>query len=293
MGEEKKMTPLHLYCPRSHHPHGLSPPLWADKYVDDVTAGECLFIGSATSLISTRKEVKTLHASGCEDLFMNIRSGAEAIRMRVNNSKTNLLCISLNPFCEVKSQIDIDGNTVESGETLKMLGFTFGNNCSMSAHVNYLYKKICARTWAIRKLKKAEIDIDLILTYYKTVIQPVIEYAVQVYQHALTEEQSNKIESLHRLVLKIVYGFDVSYKRAVQRSGLKLLSERRDTICLKFARKSALNLRYAHWFPLKNESEYNLRKRLIYKEEYTATERGWKSPLFSMRRILNTDNANT
>ena len=240
-------------------------------------------------LISTQKEVKTLYACGCEDLFLNIRSRAEAIRMCVNNAKKNLLCISSNPFCEVRSQIEIDGKTVESGKTLKMLGFIFGNNCSMSARVDYLYKKVCAKIWAIRNLKKAEVDIDLILIYYKTVIRPSIEYAVQVYHHALTEEQSNKIESMQRLVLKIVYGFDMSYRTAIEKSGLELLSVRRDAICLKFAKKCVQNPRYAHWFPLKDGSDYNLRKRLVYKEDYTATERGWKSPLFSMRRILNND----
>ena len=120
-------------------------------------------------------------------------------------------------------------------------------------------------------------------------MRPVIEYAAQVYHSALTTDQSNRLEALQRLALKIIYGFDVSYPSAIEMSGLELLSARRDKLCLSFAKKCSINPRYSHWFPLNPTTEYNLRNQKKFKEEFAASERRRRSPLFSMRRLLNED----
>ena len=62
--------------------------------------------------------------------------------------------------------------------------------------------------------------------YYSSVIHPIQEYALQVYHFTVTVEQSDRLEGFQRLSLKIIYGFEISYRDALERSGLEKLSER-------------------------------------------------------------------
>ena len=122
---------------------------------------------------------------------------------------------------------------------------------------------------------------------YCSLIRSVIEYAAQLYHHALTNTQSERLERLQRMCLKTIYGFGYSYREALEKSGLPRLNERRKEICKTFAEKTATNPRYDHWFPKKRPGEHDLRKRPTYEEKFAATTRQRTSPIFSMRRILN------
>ena len=70
-------------------------------------------------------------------------------------------------------------------------------------------------------------------------------------------------------------------------SGLETLEERRAAAFKKFTEKTVNRDQFSSWFPRKNTHAYGLRSQNIYDEEYAHTERLYKSPLFSMRRLLN------
>ena len=135
--------------------------------------------------------------------------------------------------------------TVISSTSMKILGFVFGDKCGMAQNTEHICKKFSMRIWTLRHLKKAKMDKSVILGYYCTVIRPVIpEYAAQVYHFALTRDQSNRLEGLQRLASKIIYGFETSYRKAMKLSGLEPLLDRREKICLSFAKKCSQNPRY-------------------------------------------------
>ena len=102
----------------------------------------------------------------------------------------------------------------------------------------------------------------------------------------LTEEQNVAIEGLQRTALKIIYGFGKNYKELLEESKLETLEERRKKAFLKFALTLSNSARYSEWFPIQ-ENVVNLRKSNTYQEHYAKTNRLYKSPLFTMRRLLN------
>ena len=83
-----------------------------------------------------------------------------------------------------------------------------------------------------------------------------------------------------------MYGYDKSYSELLSLSGLKSLEERRNVAILKFAKKTSENVNYSNMFPLK-ENDRNLRKNEVFLEEFAHTERFYKSPIFTYRRLLN------
>ena len=154
-------------------------------------------------------------------------------------------------------------------------------------HVRHLLKKTGMRSWMIIHLKRTGIEKEKLIRIYSAIIRPICEYASQAFHYQLTKEQAERIESIQRRVLKTIYGCGTSYREALERSGLQRLAERRMDLCMKFAKKTAENQRYSHWFPPNEPIPHNIRRRRQYKEERTSTKRLQDNPVYQMRRMLN------
>ena len=80
--------------PPSHRP----PPRWQPKsmlvakFIDDINGREKCNIKGARSVFTTRKEQRFVHAKECERFLRLVTDNAVKIGMRVNQSKTQLLC---------------------------------------------------------------------------------------------------------------------------------------------------------------------------------------------------------
>ena len=102
----------------------------------------------------------------------------------------------------------------------------------------------------------------------------------------LGKYQSKKLEDMQKRCLRTIFGYDKSYEKLLELSGLRTLEERRYDSLIKFARKTAANPQFSHWFT-KNTNRKSNRNFKPYKEELARSERLYKSPLFTMRRLLN------
>ena len=67
-------------------------PVTSCKFIDDLNAREKSDITDCEATISTQKEIRHLHARKLEDFYNLVRDNADALGMRVNPSKTQLLC---------------------------------------------------------------------------------------------------------------------------------------------------------------------------------------------------------
>ena len=221
-------------------------PSWSMKYVDDLTVAQHHHLPAAVSTYSTNKIKKEIHANECKEIFETIKENASRIGMKVNHAKTQLLCMS---SYDTTSLISSGDNQIDSQNTMKILGYVLDNRGGAVAHISDLYKRVGRRSWTLIHLRRAGVEKEKLVIIYTSLIRPIIEYALQMYHHLLSNEQSEKIESLQRNALKIILRPWVSYREALQRTGIRRLSDRRTDICVKFAKKTLANPRYAHWFP--------------------------------------------
>ena len=169
---------------------------------------------------------------------------------------------------------------------MKILGFVFGTKPNVQEHLNYMYNKYNRALWSINHIKRAGLKLSVIVRVYCSMLRPIIEFCSPVYHSLLTNEQSQRIENLQKMTLKIIYGFGFNYSELLIKSGLSTLEERRKLAFTNFTKSIALNERYSGWFPLNNNT-VNLRSSKRYVEEFARTERLYNSPLFAMRRELN------
>ena len=168
-----------------------------------------------------------------------------------------------------------------------MLSFSFDERPTVAAHVEFIRKKFYSRSWLLRHLKQAGVPLADIAKIYTAAIRSVIEYAVPVYGPMLSGVQSEELERLQRQSLKLIYGYRVSYSKTLELADMKSLSKRRSDIIRKFSEKLAVKERFEHWLPKTEPNLHGLRRTKTYREDHANTDRLYKSPLYTFRRLLN------
>ena len=124
-------------------------------YIDDLNNIEKVKQATAISIISETKTTLLPHATKSEANFERVKNRAEEIGMRVNASKTQLLCISGNNAFNVQSYIRTANEEIRSTDKLKILGFWFGPTPNVGLHVKKMLRKFRSRLWALKTSKKS------------------------------------------------------------------------------------------------------------------------------------------
>jgi hypothetical protein len=101
--------------------------------------------------------------------------------MKLNEMKTQLLCVLSGNKEEKTTFVRSGGQVIESTGELKMLGFVFGRTPDATEHIKYPVKKVNLRMWLLRNLVKAGWDCRSVLKVYNTCIRPIIEYLSPIY----------------------------------------------------------------------------------------------------------------
>ena len=141
--------------------------------------------------------------------------------------------------------------------------------------------------WVIRRMKALKLDSFTILEYYMKEIRVHLELAVPVWHSSLTVKLSADIERVQRVAVGIILGqTEFNYDRLCTLLGLKPLYIRRQELCERFARKTALpQCRHNDLFEIQ-QSGYDTRSN-SYREHFCRTTRFYKSALPFLTRTLN------
>ena len=268
------------------------PERWTDRqvevlsYIDDFNCVEKVKIINSVSHISQTKRKCLVHSQQAENLFFRVKRVAKDKGMRVNDRKTQLLCITAS-HDEVKSYIKSEGRRILSSDSLKILGYTFGDRPNPQAHLDSVLPKLRRRLWLINKLLQSGMRQRSLKTVYFSMIRSLAEFGAVAFHSLLNIRQTEELESIQRRALKAVYGYDRSYRTILSSENIPTMKARRAELLLNFAEKTARNPRFAPWFPLKPDTGYETRRRPKYLEFTARTERLNKSPIYEMRRLLN------
>ena len=91
-------------------------------------------------------------------------------------------------------------------------------------------KKVAARLYFLRQLKRAKVPTNDLLTFWTTCIGPVAEYACPVSHTALPQYLSDQLEPLQKRALCIISTNDLSYRQALEGFNIPTLYDRREAI---------------------------------------------------------------
>ena len=239
----------------------LATPCPIYKYVDDSTIFEICERGSV-SVIQESVDI------ACQWSVEN--------DMKINANKTQELLIC---FCKDSTHaanlpnIVVDDKPVARVNQAKILGIVLSSDLTWNAHVDYIVSKACKRLYMLYQLKRAGINQSDLLTIYKSVIRPVLEYACQVWHSSLPKYLDDKIETVQKRALKSIYpGLD--YKCTLHLVNMKTLGERRSELCkIYFNKLKDVNHRLHHLLPAPRTMRYTLRSAPEYPCPRTRTNR--------------------
>ena len=99
------------------------------------------------------------------------------------------------------------------------------------------------------------------------------------------------LEHIQKTALKIIYkGQYVSYENALRMSNLKTLKDRRNELCLTFAKRCLKNEKAKDIFPLNSsKNANNVRNPNTFQVYHANTKRLQQSPIIFMQHLLNAE----
>ncbi len=196
--------------------------------MDDSTASDIL-------KQPTKAELKKgmLHpVSNMQAVADDISKWTKENNMEVNPSKTKelMIYVSKNPF--FPTLITIDGDEIERVGRSKLFSIQVTDELKEQKHIDTVYSKAARNLCTIIMLSNAGLKHDDLVLVYITRIQPILEYACQLWHPRLTLEQSECLESIQKRGIKIIYK-NLDYQEALTIAGLPTVKQRRVDMCKK------------------------------------------------------------
>ena len=120
-------------------------------------------------------------------------------------------------------------------------------------------------------------------------IRSKLEQSAVVWHSSLSQKCKDQLERVQKSALRIILGDQyINYKNALKVLNLQSLEERREFLCLKFAKKCLQVKKFRSMFPRKRQVHSMLKRdndKFVIRR--TFTERHKKSAIPHMQRLLN------
>ena len=159
--------------------------------------------------------------------------------------------------------------------------------CNRGSNTESIVRRAANKLWLIRRLKNMGANKEELLDMYKKHCRSILEYAVPVWNGALTDYEIKSIERVQKMALHIILGeLYVNYQNALKMANLETLEVRRTKLCLSFAKKAEKSDKYMHWF--RPKPIVNTRQPAVkYSEPIVRTDRLKNSAIPYLTRLLN------
>ena len=205
--------------------------------------------------------------------------------MQINCKKTKVMLFNSAKKYDFQPQILAeDGNFLDTVEEFKLLGVKVTSDLRWHANTQYICAKGYSRLWALRNLKAFGASTNDLLDVYEKQCRSVLELAVPVWNAGLSVSNCKQIERVQKTAFAIILGENYkSYSSALLKLQMETLSDRRETLCLAFAKKSYKSEKFKKWFC--DEEGLGPMNQLV--DVKTRTGRFKKSPLPYLTELLN------
>ena len=156
--------------------------------------------------------------------------------LKVNEKKTQLLAVSSNRD-RTKVSLQAGSSNIHSSDSLKLLGFIFGEKPCVSLQIENLISRATKRMFVLQYYSKFLPGGDL-TKLYSALVRLVLEYSSVTYHSLLTKKQGNNLENMQKKCLCCIFGYGKTCDELLTESGMPTLMARREKAVLKFASKT-------------------------------------------------------
>ena len=230
------------------------------KYVDDLTVLELVLLTGILTEYNFKQHVAS--DIGTDELYVpathlksqqyidKIAAWTADNQMKLNTDKSNYMVFSRS-HTEFATRLSMENNTLDRVEEVKLVGIWITTYLDWEKNTHEMCKKAFARITMLTKLKYVGTSHQDLIDVYILYIRSILEYCSVVWHSTLTAEQSNSIENVQKLCMKIILGPDYKgYVNSLEKCGLETLESRREAKCLKFGLKCLLHPIHSKLFPV-------------------------------------------
>ena len=141
----------------------------------------------------------------------------------------------------------------------------------------------------LRAAAKFTSDKQVLKQIYFSRIRCKLEQSAAVWSSSLTQKNIKDLERVQKSAVRIILGKSYeSYTETLKELDMKRLSERRDWICLKFAKTSLRLENFKRLFPMqKNNHDMETRHHERYNVVRSYSKRYAVSAIPCMQKLLN------
>ena len=173
--------------------------------------------------------------------------------MQLNINKTKNIIFNFSKNYQFTTCLSVNGENVELVKKTKLLGTIITDDLKWDENTSEIGKKSYQRMQLLTTTANFTSnipDLKAILTY----IRSVLEQSAVVWHSSLTAKNRRSLERVQksavRVMLKNKY---TTYKDGLKKLNIPRLDERRDILCLRFAKKCLKNKKVKNMFPKKSQ----------------------------------------
>ena len=212
-------------------------------------------------------------------------------KMKLNVQKTKVMIINFTKKYQFSARIFLEGQLLDIIEETKLLGCVISSDLKFHKNTEYMVKKAYARMTILHKLYSFNIPTEDLITIYKLYIRSLVEQNVAVWSSSITEEESQDIEWVQKVAMKIILKeYYTCYEDSLNITGLEKLKSRQKMLSLNFAKKCLKNEKMASLFPLNPGYNENSRISEKYHVSFAHSSRYKHSAIPALQRLVNEDN---
>ena len=218
----------------------------------------------------------------------NIHEWTQNKKMLLNKKKTQYMIFNFTRKFQFSTRLQLENENIQFEKQAKLLGIIINSDLKWSSNTSYLIKKAYARMEILRKLFPFCIPIEDLVIIYIIFIRSVLENSSVVWHSSITQEEITDIERIQKTALRIILKNNYeNYQNALIITKLDTLEQRRENLCLDFAKTCTKSTTTSDMFPLNKQTNSILRHKEKYVVQHASKERLKNSAIPYMQRLLN------
>ena len=272
------------------------------KFVDDLSFLEIIQLLSAgiatynirshvPNHIPTHNQIiSASHLKSQADLNV-INEWTKNQKMALNIKKTKNMIFNFTKKYQFTTSLSVNDEDIELVKETKLLGTIITEDLKWDKNTKEIVKKSYQRMQLLNTTASFTSNIPDLKAVYLTYIRSILEQSAVVWHSSLTSKNRKSLERVQKAAVRVI----LKHKYTTYRAGLKYLNmqtleQRREVLCLRFAKRCLKTEKVKNMFPRKI-SGHKMKKRRMkkFKENKVKTKRYEKSAIPYMQRLLNKD----
>ena len=289
------------YMSQSNDNADMVPPEDRFKYFDDLTFLEIinlLNIGIATynlkehvpNNIPVHNQIVKSDQLLSQGYVEKINEWTERNKMVLNAKKSKNMIFNFTKQHQFMTSIELKGQKLEMLDEIKLLGTIITSDLKWDRNTEKIVKSSNAAMRVLHAASKFINERKILKEIYYVYVRSRLEHSAVVWNSSLTQKNINDLERVQKAAVRVIYGNNnyVSYLQALQELGMDSLADRREKMCLKFAKNCLKIDNMKQLFPrYVSKCPMLTRNKCKYAVNRSLTERYRRSAIPDMQRKLN------